>query len=266
MIASLYEGTYAVRVDRKFVPVNPDDPPGRGALKLSINPFLIQNGNFTGLIDAGMGPFGPMDHHMLMSDNLKKHDLIPEDIQHVYCSHLHTDHIGGLLHERSGTYSPTFPNATIWLSGEDWQQFTINAEMKGHKTTVRWIHFLESHANLKYIEEETPQPETIRMITVGGHTKRHQAIMYHNKGEKAMMLGDILGRSEAINRKFAAKYDFDGKKSQQIREEYLRKAFEEEFILLMYHDNNGAIAALKNFDEKKGYEIEHITSGVIGSI
>ncbi len=264
MIAALYEGTYEVGMDGKFVPIDPKEQPKRGTLKLAVNPFLIQNGKLTAMIDAGLGPFGPGDHHAMMVDNLARHNLAPEDIQHVYCSHLHTDHIGGLLHERFGTYELTFPNAAIWLSGKDWKLFTSRAEEKGHEATVRWAMYLETHGDLRFVEDTPPEPEIISMTTIGGHTKYHQAIFYDGDGEKAMMLGDVLGRPVAINRKFAAKYDNDGKKSQQNRDHYLRKALEENYLILTYHSYNGAIVALQGFDEHKGYHIEKITSGLAG--
>lgn len=265
MIASLNEGTYRVGLDKKFIPVAPDATPTRGTFKLAINPFLIRDDEITALIDAGMGPYGPQDHHALMTANLEKHGLKPEDIQHVFCSHLHTDHIGGLLHEQYGTYTPTFPNASIWLSGRDWELFMAKAKKKRHTETVRWAHFLEAHADLRFVEEQEPVTNAIQMITIGGHTRYHQAVLYHGKTEKAMMLGDVLGRAEVINRRFAGKYDFDGIKSQQLREQYLRMAYEEKYYLLTYHGDKGAIAVLKNYDQQKGYYVEHITTGIVGS-
>lgn len=260
MIVPLNEGTYSVGTDGKFIPIEVDAKPKRGSLKLAINPFLIHNDKITALIDAGLGPYGPMDHHTLMTDNLAIHNLTPEDIRHIYCSHLHTDHIGGLLHEQFGTYELTFPNATIWLSGKDWKRFTASAEKKGHEMTVRWASYLETHADLRFVEEDRPEPDSIYMTTIGGHTEFHQAILYNGEDEKAMMLGDVLGRPEAINHKFEAKFDFDGKKSQQLRDKYLNKALLEGYFILTYHGYTSAIVALKSFDPKKGYELERIPS------
>ncbi len=264
MIASLYEGTFSVGIDGKFVPIEPDAHPKRGTFKLGIHPFLIHNDTFIALIDAGPGPFGPLNHYTIMTENLKKYDLKPESIQHVYCSHLHIDHIGGLLHKRSDSYIVTFPKAAIWMSGREWDKFVVNAEKKDHLQTVQWARYLESCADLRFIEEESPVPDAIRMITIGGHTEYHQAILYDGEDEKAMMLGDVLARPESINRNFIAKFDYDGKKSQKNRSDYLRKALDEKYVILTYHGDNGAMARLKRFDQNKGYEIEQITSGIIG--
>ncbi|MDG5767346.1 MBL fold metallo-hydrolase [Balneolales bacterium ANBcel1] len=265
MITPLYQGTYSVGMDGKFIPISPDDKPKRGHLKLALNPFLIRDDSLTALIDAGIGSFGPGNQYEMMVDSLGRQGVEPEDIQHVYCSHLHTDHIGGLLHERFGTYELTFPNAAIWLSGREWKRFTERAEQKGHDDTVRWALYLETYGDLRFVEDTAPEPDSITMTTIGGHTEFHQAILFEGRDEKAMMLGDVLGRPVAVNRKFAAKYDFDGKQSQQIRDHYLQKALEEEYLILTYHSYNGAVIALKDFDQTKGYHIEHIPSDSTGN-
>ncbi len=263
MIAALFEGTYTVGNARKFVPIRPDQPPLKGEFKLGINPFLIKNGSLTALIDAGLGPFSKKDHYEIITRNLSRHNLSPEDIQHVFCSHAHLDHIGGLLSERYGTYDVTFPNATIWISGNDWQRFVEEADRADKHELLRWAAFLETHADLRFTENGSPEPDEITMRTTGGHTEFHQAILYKNGSERAMMLGDVLGRPMAINRKFVAKFDHDGKKSQAVREEYLRKALEEDYLVLTYHGCDSAMVKLKDYDEKRGYDVEHITDGMV---
>ncbi len=263
MIAALFEGTYTVGEARIFVPISRDQPPRKGEFKLGINPFLIRSDSLTALIDAGLGPFSKKDHYSIITKNLSRHNLTPEDIWHVFCSHAHLDHVGGLLSERYGTFDVTFPNASIWISGADWQRFVEEADRKDRHEVLRWAIYLETHANLRFIENGAPEPEEITMVTTGGHTEFHQAILYNNGSEKAMMLGDVLGRPEAINRKFVAKFDHDGKKSQAVREEYLRKALNEDYLVLTYHGCNTAMARLKDYDEKRGYDVEHITDGMV---
>lgn len=260
MIASLDLGTYSVGKDKKFVPVSRDAPLVRGTLKLGINPFLIKNESLTALIDAGLGPFGTPKYHSRIASCLEKHDLSPNDIQHVFCSHMHLDHVGGLINDRYGMPELTFPNAVIWVSGKDWKRFVDKADSSGHHEAIRWAAYLEIHADLRFVEDHPPEPEGITMTTIGGHTPFQQGIFYKNGAERAMMLGDVLARPEAINRNFTARFDFDGKKSQENRDKYLRMAFREKYLILLYHGVQNAISVLKNYDEKKGYDVEHIPS------
>lgn len=253
MIAALYQGTYHIGSDHKFVPVHSGVRASRGALKVGINPFLIRNNSMTALIDAGLGPFGPGEQSAMMTNNLGKHGVKPADIEHVFCSHLHTDHIGGLLCEQHGTFELAFPNATIWMSGHEWNRFNERAEEKNHQFTIRWANYLETYADLRFVEDQDPEPEQIHMTTIGGHTEHHQAVFYEAPGEKAIMLGDVLARPEIINRRFIAKFDYDGKKSQKNREIYLQKAWDEKYLLLTYHSYTYAIVSIDGYDETSGY-------------
>ncbi|MDI6402370.1 MBL fold metallo-hydrolase [Balneolaceae bacterium ANBcel3] len=256
MIKALSEGIFSVGTDGRFFSHAKDAPAKRGTLVVGIHPFLIKNSEVTALIDAGLGPYGPEDHSSIMTDNLARHHTTPEDIEAVFCSHLHTDHIGGLLYEQHGTFKCMFPNASIWLSGKDWDRFKSNAEKKGHDFSIKWALYLETYADLHFIEDEQPEWSSFRMETIGGHTPNHQAVIYEHDSEKALMLGDVLGRTEAINRSFTAKYDHDGKRSQQLRDSFLKKALEEQYLLLMYHGVHESMVSLSGFDEKKGYEIQ----------
>jgi len=69
----------------------------------------------------------------------------------------------------------------------------------------------------------------------GGHTEFHQVFLLEDNGEKCFFGGDELPEPEQLLRKFAAKYDYDGRKAMNLREEYGKKAAEEDWTCLFYH-------------------------------
>ena len=96
IVHPLYEGTFSVGLDTKFNRIDRDDPPAKGALKISLNPFLIQSGNKNILFDVGIGDFGEDTSTDLIKENLEELGLTEYDITDIFASHLHYDHIGGL--------------------------------------------------------------------------------------------------------------------------------------------------------------------------
>ena len=54
----LYEGTFSVGLDKKFFSIPRDGNAAKGALKISLNPFLVVNEKRVILIDTGIGSFG----------------------------------------------------------------------------------------------------------------------------------------------------------------------------------------------------------------
>ncbi len=256
----LYEGTFSIGRDKKMKPINPEDRAEKGALKVSINPFLITTPNRNILIDTGLGPFGPHDHRKLLCDYLAEHDLTEYDITDIFLSHLHYDHIGGLAHRENGHWELTFPDACIYTHEFEWNQ-TLQKYGDNEDTPLlsEFVNFINARADFHFVyDSENPIPE-INIEVIGGHTPYSLALWFSKDDSKFVMAGDVLGSSGSVNRKYNAKYDYDGKASMEMREKITRQAWEERYHLLFYHGTNNPIVKLDGYDEQKGYGIKPIT-------
>lgn len=253
----LYEGTFSVGLDKEFNRIDREDPPEKGALKISLNPFLIKSGDKNILFDVGVGDFGEDTSTETIKENLAKHNLTEYDITDIFASHLHYDHIGGLAGHSSGYWELTFPDANIWVSGEDWKQ-TIDKDVYYDEEKTEFAHFLDARADLHFLDEnDQPYPE-ISVKRTGGHTEFSQVLLFDDGRHKYLMAGDVLATRGEVNRKFEAKYDFDAKRSMEIRKELTRKAYEEDFTIMGYHDSRHPLFNLTGYDEQQGYKIEPV--------
>ena len=253
----LYEGTFSVGLDQKFNPIGRDDKPEKGALKISLNPFLIQSADKNILFDAGIGDFGEETSTETIKRNLESLDLTEYDITDVFASHLHYDHIGGLAGRSSGFWELTFPDADVWVSEKGWDKVMRMEEYYDEEKT-EFIHFLDARADLRFLEaDDRPYPE-IRVKKIGGHTEFSQVLLYDDGYQKYLMAGDVLATRGEVNRKFAAKYDFDADRSMEVRKELTHLAYEEDFTVMGYHDSHHPLFRLVDHDEEQGYKIENI--------
>ena len=123
-IAPLYEGTFSVGTDKQFHPIDRHDKPAKGALKLSINPFLVHTPKRNYLFDTGLGEFGVETGCEMICRNLADYGLSEYDITDIFASHLHYDHLGGLAHRQHGYWELTFPEAKLWVSRKGWEKVT----------------------------------------------------------------------------------------------------------------------------------------------
>ncbi|NGP88536.1 MBL fold metallo-hydrolase [Fodinibius halophilus] len=254
---ALYEGTFSVGLDKKFNRINRDDPPAKGALKISLNPFIIQSGNKNILFDVGIGDFGEDTSTETLKKNLEEYNLTEYDITDIFASHLHYDHIGGLVERSSGFWELTFPDAKLWVSENGWQKIMTQDEYYDEEKTA-FIHFLDAKADIHFLDDdEQPYPE-ISVEKIGGHTEFSQVLLFDDGTQKYMMAGDVLATRGEVNRKFAAKYDFDAQQSMRARKELLKRAYEEQYILMGYHDSHHPLFKLTDYDEQQGYKIEAI--------
>jgi glyoxylase-like metal-dependent hydrolase (beta-lactamase superfamily II) len=253
----LYEGTFSVGLDKKFNRINRDEPPAKGALKISLNPFLIQTADKNILFDVGIGDFGEGTSTDIIKENLESQGLTEYDITDIFASHLHYDHIGGLAGKSSGFWELTFPDANLWVSGDGWQKVMGQDEYYDEEKT-EFAHFLDAKANLEFLEDgDQPYPE-ITVEVIGGHTEFSQVLLYNDGSEKYLMAGDVLATRGEVNRKFAAKYDFDADQSMNARKKITRRAYEENYTVMGYHDSHHPLFNLTDYDEQQGYKIDPV--------
>ncbi|MDR3133347.1 MAG: MBL fold metallo-hydrolase [Prevotellaceae bacterium] len=88
-----------------------------GIIPSAVNAFLIYRYGQLTLIDAGFGA--------KLFERLQSFGWTADDISVVLLTHLHGDHIGGLL--RNG--KAAFPNATVYLSKQEYDYWTSGEEM-----------------------------------------------------------------------------------------------------------------------------------------
>lgn len=256
--AALYEGTFSVGRDEKFERIGKNDPPKKGALKLSVNPFLISNEHHNILFDAGIGElFGNDTSINTILDNLSIHSLSEYEITDIFISHLHFDHMGGLAHQKHGFWELTFPDANIWVSEDGWKRLRNNID-QFREVEVEFFHFLDHKAELQFLSDhENPIPN-VRVMRIGGHTKYHYALFYEKEKERYLMAGDVIGTKGVINRTYKAKYDEEPEKSLKQREELKKLSYEKNYTIMAYHETDSPLFKLVAYDKNKGYSVKSV--------
>ncbi len=257
-VSALYEGTYSVGIDKIFNKIDRGDPPAKGALKLSINPFLIQDRDHTILFDVGIGDLLSEDSSIdTILDNLSKHSLTEYDVSDIFLSHLHFDHFAGLANRKAGYWDLTFPDATIWVSEDGWKD--LNDTLEGKPDDYQeLIHFLNLRAEVKFLNDGSNPIPPVTVEEIGGHTEHHLALFYRNGDHRYLMAGDVLGRRVAVNKTFLAKFDYDPKQSMEARNRLKKLAYNEKFTIMAYHETDNPLFKLVDDLGKEGYTIENV--------
>lgn len=242
-IIPLGEGSYSVDASKKFVPFNPQvdnfrDRPG--SLFIHVNPFLVQTATDLILLDTGLG-YKNSNDELIIHQHIRNAGFDPEDVTLVLMSHLHYDHSGGLVVERNGRLEPAFPAAEHVIQRNEWET-AFSSKSSSYHTEI--FDALQRSANISFVEGSGEFKPGIKYELSGGHSQYHQVFWLEDGSDKCFFGGDELPEPEQLIRRFVAKYDYDGRKAMQLREDYGKIAAEEGWTCLFYHAKSGPVGTI----------------------
>lgn len=117
-ITALSDGTADLPMDKVMIGTTPAKVLAalakaylKSPVETSVNCYLVNTGTKLVLIDAGAGKlFGPTLGKLL--GNLKAAGYKPEQVDEIYITHMHPDHVGGLaLDGKSSSPTPRWPSS-----------------------------------------------------------------------------------------------------------------------------------------------------------
>lgn len=245
-IFPLSEGVFTIGHDKQFVPFNlhEDELTDRpiGSLLVEIQPFLVVTSKDIIVFDTGLG-FKNANGELQIHDNLRNMGYDPEQVTKVMLSHLHKDHAGCLVYkDDNGVLKTTFPNATYYIYRPE-ADFALSTGYPSYHPediepllTTAQVHWLDG--------EEGEVDGYIKYTHSGGHCPQHIVYLVDDGGEKIFFGGDEAPQLKQMKMKYVAKYDFDGKKAMQLREQYAEQGKQDDWEFLFYHDVKSAVAKL----------------------
>ncbi|MEN3274990.1 MAG: hypothetical protein V7631_780 [Massilia sp.] len=182
-------------------------------LETSDNAFLVNTGSKLILIDTGAGVlFGPTLGKLLAS--MKAAGYAPEQVDEVYLTHFHSDHLGGLTAQSK----IVFPNAIVraakaeadyWLS----QANMDKAPAEGKDTFKNAMAALDPYikaGKFKTFEGDVQMSPGIRAVGGHGHTPGHTTFVVESRGQKMVLIGDLIHVAAVQFENPAVTIGFDG--------------------------------------------------------
>jgi len=253
-IHALPEGRFTVGSDKDFVPHVEGEPFPKGTLFISVRPFLVITQADVILLDTGLGEWARGRGVEVLTEGLQRHDIAREDVTKVLLSHLHFDHAGGSIFSVNSEWRPTFPNAEYIV-----QKGELDAPYGEESDKARDVvaDVVKEAGQLQLVEGSGFLTDEIEYVHTGGHTRDHQAFRLHTGGRIAVYGGDVLPTPNQINLRFHAKYDFDGRRSQNERTRLTQEAADEGHLLLFFHSTS-APAAFVEEGPKGGFRVEPV--------
>jgi glyoxylase-like metal-dependent hydrolase (beta-lactamase superfamily II) len=168
----------------------------KAPLETSDNAYLINTGSKLILVDTGAGIlFGPTLGKLQAS--LKAAGYTPEQVDEIYLTHMHSDHLGGLLVTKG---TPAFPNAVVRAAKAEADEWLSQAKMdkakeddKGsyHNAMAALDPYVKA-GKFKTFEGDVELAPGIRAQGGHGHTPGHTTYVVTSGGRKMVMIGDLI--------------------------------------------------------------------------
>ena len=188
-----------------------------GASRSAINAFIAVDSSNTILFDAGLGA----DNGGRLLQSMKEANLDPAEVTAVCLTHLHFDHIGGLL--LGGRAA--FPNATIYLSQEEYDAWGDGGPMA--KSNGMWKQVMEAYkGRIKTFRDgEKLFGGMVVAELAPGHTPGHT--VYTVNGT-CLIAGDLLHAQDLQleHPQFCARYDADPEQATATRTRILESVID----------------------------------------
>ena len=167
----------------------------KSPLKISTNAYLVNTGARLVLVDTGAGATAGTAAGAVLA-NLKAAGYAPEQVDDIYITHMHNDHMGGLVDGKK----LVFPNAIVhadkhdvdyWLSPENLAK--AGQDLKPYfQIAVNSMEPYIEAGRFKAFDGNTDLMPGVKAIASYGHTEGHTIYSFESKGQKLVLWGDLL--------------------------------------------------------------------------
>lgn len=161
----------------------------------SVNAYLINTGSKLVMIDAGAGKLLGDGLDQLVT-HLRAAGYQPEQVDEIYLTHMHPDHLGGLTENGQAR----FPNALVRVSQQDADFWLSEKRLKQAKAedkanfenAIAAIKPYQAAGHFKPFSNDGELSPGIAAFAAHGHTPGHSVYQVTSQGKKLLLMGDLI--------------------------------------------------------------------------
>jgi glyoxylase-like metal-dependent hydrolase (beta-lactamase superfamily II) len=212
----------------------------KSPLETSFNAYVINTGSKLILVDTGAGNlFGPTLGNFVA--NLKASGYAPEQIDEIYITHMHPDHVGGLAKDGK----VVFANATVradkreadyWLSKANLEKADANSKGFFQGAQASLAPYVAA-GRFKPFEGDAELAPGVHSHVGKGHTPGHAEYVIESKGQKLVLIGDLIhvGAVQFAHPSVTIAFDTDTVSAEAERKAEFSRAAKEGYLLAGAH-------------------------------
>ena len=230
-VLPLQAATLATNADPAQLAVWVDDmrqPPD--VFKWPLNVVVVRSGGRTVLIDSGAGSeFPDIPGAGRLATRLDAAGIDPASVTDVVLTHLHVDHVGGLLADGlRGRLRPDVPihlaaaEVEFWTS-PDFSRASMPPPVQEKIRSVAGRFLDEYRSQLRPFEAEYEVAPGVVVSRTGGHTPGHSVVRLASGGDRLTFLGDAVFQDHFDRPDWYNAFDHDPEEAVRVRVRLLRE-------------------------------------------
>ena len=222
---------------------------GTENLRVHFECYLVRSQERIILVDTGLGTsasnpgavaaFGGRADGRLLAE-LQSAGQRPEDVDTVFLTHLHPDHVGWNLSQRGSDAAATFPRARYLAHQADWDLYKSprDEEKAGFTFWEETIAPLERLGVLDLLSGECPLTSEVTAISTPGHTPGSMSLAITSAGQRALIMGDVFHNPAQVSETdWVLVFDEDPALAVQTRRSMVDRSESENAPMAICHSN-----------------------------
>ena len=210
-------------------------------VQTAVNAYLVNTGSKLVLVDAGAAKlFGPELGNIV--NNLKAAGYTPEQVDTVLITHLHGDHVNGLVTSEG---QRVFVNAEVWSAKAD-NDFWLSKEVAAQAPKDFQPFFKMSRdaaapylaaGKWKTFDSDRELLAGVSSVDTHGHTPGHVSYMLQSGDQRLLILGDLVHNHavQFARPEVAIEFDNDPKQAVAARKRIFFMAAKEKLMVAGMH-------------------------------
>lgn len=199
----------------------------------SLNLPYINSGGARIIADVGFGELGrPATGNT--ESALNSIGVNKADIDIVYLTHFHGDHVAGLLNAEG---QPAFPNARYVTLKAEWDEWSGRwSASDAPQDQKNLALFTSLQGNFSFAAAGDEIAPGVSIVDLAGHTLGHSGLLLESRGERLLHVVDILHQPfQFAKTDWRFSFDSDPERAVETRRRTLQRCADEEILTLFYH-------------------------------
>jgi glyoxylase-like metal-dependent hydrolase (beta-lactamase superfamily II) len=212
-----------------------------GGWRYRVHCYLVRARDRTVLVDTGCGPAslafpGFMGVEGVLPAQLRAAGTASGDIDTVLITHVHPDHVGGVL--ATEATAPAFPRARYLVPRADVETWGRPEVREGFPIPFvgDTLDPLVELGVVDLVEGERAISRELTILSTPGHTPGHQSLLIRSAGESALLAGDVwLHPAQVTEPDWSSAFDMDAPAASRIRKSLAERIADEGMTVGVCH-------------------------------